>query len=125
MAQVAPPSPYQDPATWSEAQFQALVLDRARKLGWRTMHVVRSRVGGKGRGAQWVTNTSSKGYPDLTLVRGGRLIFVELKTESGTASPEQIDWMRDLQAVNARAPEAVEAYVVRPSQVQALFRRLE
>lgn len=114
---IAKPDPTASSATWSEAQFQQMVVDRARALGWKVMHVYRAR----GRQGTWLTNTSSKGYPDLTLVRRGRLMFVELKAERGEMSPEQVEWLTDLQTVGG----TVEAYVVRPSQVGALFRRLE
>lgn len=64
----------------SEADFQAQVVEVAKLCGWRVYH-------------PWLSVKSAKGYPDLTLVRGGRLIFVELKSERGYVSAEQHEWL--------------------------------
>jgi hypothetical protein len=40
------------------------------------------------------------GFPDLVLVRDGRLLFVELKAERGKASPEQGEWLEALSGVH-------------------------
>ena len=55
-------------------------------LGWRGYHTHRSQH-------------SPAGFPDLTRVKAGRLIFAELKTERGKTSPEQDAWLADLEAV--------------------------
>ena len=47
------------------------------------------------------------GFPDLVLVRKGRLLFVELKSEIGKVSPQQRKWLDDLD-------KAAETYVWRP-----------
>ena len=54
---------------------------------------------------------SQPGFPDLTIVhpRTGRLIFVELKSESGKLSEEQEDWGFALVESDA------EYYMWRPS----------
>ena len=82
----------------TEAQFQASVIELAELQGWRVYHV--AKVKGQLRA------TTSLGYPDLTMVRGTRLIFAELKTEIGRVTDDQEKWLNDLQQVS----DFVEAY---------------
>ena len=49
-----------------------------------------------------------KGFPDLTMVRGERLAFAELKAENGRVSPDQRTWLESLSLV-------AEVYVWKPS----------
>lgn len=101
----------------SEADFQRAVIDLARRLGWRVFH---PRPAQTKRGT-WITATAGdgKGYPDLSMVRGGRLIFAELKTDKGRLRPEQAEWLEALGEVAYRS-EVVEAHVWRPSQFAAI-----
>lgn len=73
-----------------EADFQRQVLEAATRLGWRTAHF---RPAQNARG-QWRTPVAGdgKGFPDLVLVRD-RIIFAELKTDSGRVRPDQRDWL--------------------------------
>jgi hypothetical protein len=68
-----------------ETSFQASVIDLARLLGWTVFYVTDSRG-------------SPPGWPDLTLCRGGVLIFRELKSENGRLSIEQQEWADQLLA---------------------------
>jgi hypothetical protein len=79
----------------SERQLQDAILELAHLLGWRSYHTFDSRH-------------SAAGFPDLVLVRGGRLIFAELKKGNEQLSREQAEWKRALE----RAGEVV--YVWRP-----------
>ena len=81
----------------SEAVFQDLVVQYAELRSWKWHHETDSRK-------------SKAGLPDLILVRRGRCIFAELKTEKGKLRPAQADWVAELEAV-----EGVEVYVWRPS----------
>jgi hypothetical protein len=58
---------------------------------------------------------SPKGLPDLQLVRPPRLIYAELKSETGKVTPEQQAWLDDLRRV-----PGVEAYLWKPSQIEAI-----
>lgn len=75
-----------------EADLLACVLGTPRRpglalaLGWRGYHTHRSQH-------------SPAGWPDLALVRRGRLILAELKTERGKVTPEQAAWIDDLERV--------------------------
>ena len=72
----------------SEAAFQAAVVQLAKELGWHWHHAHDSR-------------RTEAGFPDLVLVRGGALLFVELKADRGRLSPEQAVWRDALQACGA------------------------
>lgn len=78
----------------TEAQFQRAVLDLARRLGWRCAHFNDSRR--QVRPGVFVGDKDAAGFPDLVLVRRGRIVFAELKTEKGRVKPEQREWLDDL-----------------------------
>ncbi len=93
--------------TLTERDWQARVVDLARWHGWRVFHPYESR-------------RSAAGWPDLAMVRDGRLIFAELKSEHGHVSTEQRRWFAALSAC-----AGVGVYVWRPSawpDVQRLLR---
>jgi hypothetical protein len=80
----------------SEKQFQGAVVEYAELNGWKTYHTFDSR-------------RSDPGFPDLVLSRDDRLVFLELKSETGRASTAQRDWLDALQ----RAP-GITVGVMRP-----------
>ncbi len=94
-----------------ERTWQEQVTELAHVLGWRTMHVRRS-IASHNKG--WTTATSVKGWPDMCLwsEQQRRLIFVELKRETGRLTVEQTDVIRSLLAAGQ------EAYVFRPSDLE-------
>ena len=89
-----------------ERDWQAIVVDAAKLNGWRVYHTFDSR-------------RSEPGFPDLVMVRGGRLIAAELKSETGRPTRAQVDWLRDLEAV-----ESVETYLWRPSDWEQVCEKL-
>ena len=72
----------------TEAQLQAAVIELAETFKWRTYHTHDSRH-------------SAKGFPDLCMVRGNVLMFVELKSEKGKTTSEQDWWLLDLAQAGA------------------------
>jgi len=84
-------------AATSERDFQAAVLDLARLRGWRSFHVRESQG-------------SAHGWPDLILLRRGRMIAAELKSMKGRPTPWQLVWLEDLGQV-----AGVESHLWRPS----------
>lgn len=74
-----------------EAHFQAAVIRLARLHGWRVYHTHDSR-------------RSEPGFPDLVLAHPLHgLMFRELKTNRGTLTPEQAEWISLLQMTGADA----------------------
>ena len=86
-------------ARQTEAEFTSEVIAMAHLYGWMAHHGRPGRIA-----AGWRTPISGDvGFPDLVLVRGGRLLFVELKTERGRLSEGQKDWLAALGGCVARA----------------------
>ncbi len=84
-------------ADMSEAQLQRLVMSLAAACGWtHVMHIHDSR------------RSAGAGFPDLCMVRGERVVFIELKTMRGRLSPLQASW-RDALTVSV-----AEWYLIRP-----------
>lgn len=81
-----------------EKELQKAVVDHAHRMGWRVAHFRTSRTQSGG----WATAVSAdgKGFPDLVLVRAGRLLFIELKRKGGRLSEEQRKWLTALEVVS-------------------------
>lgn len=82
----------------SERDLQDAVIKYARLMGWRVAHF---RPAKTEKGWRTPVEADGAGFPDLCLVRGQRLLFVELKSERGTISPAQAVWLADLRNANA------------------------
>ena len=90
----------------SEKRWQETVEEMAGYLGWTCWHDRDSR-------------RNDPGFPDLVCAHPEYgAIFMELKTERGRVRKEQQFWIDLLTAAGERA------YVVRPSQVDAVERLL-
>lgn len=78
----------------------------ARTLGWTTCyHTLRSKG-------------SASGFPDWVLVRE-RVIFLELKTETGKVSDAQAEW------INALFLAGAEVWIVRPRHLEEIAHVLQ
>ncbi len=91
----------------TEAEWQRRVIDLAQFLGWRVAHFRPARTA---TGWRTAVEADGVGYPDLTAVRGGRLLFAELKSESGRVTTTQKEWLSELSSV-----PGLEVYLWRPS----------
>lgn len=100
---------------YSEAQFQAIVIRIAMYAGWKHYHAPDNRPNANGRVQQNIV----AGFPDLVLVKEDKLIFAELKKETGILSAAQKDWLARLEKTN------VECYVWRPSMIKEITAILE
>lgn len=89
------------PGAIDEALLQRAIIDCARNLGWRVSHFRAARVKRDGE-ETWATPVAAdgKGFPDLVLVRE-RVIFAELKSDTGVLRPDQLLWMEALQVAGA------------------------
>ena len=109
-------APLANPDKVTEWEWQTIVKGLAKAYGWRAHHA----PPGKTVRGKWVTS-GSPGFPDLVLVKPGwRVVFLELKTTKGKASPRQVGWIGDLQSVGG----TVEAYVVHPRHARHVVRLL-
>ena len=73
--------------TLTEAEFQEMIVDRARALSWRVHH---------DRGDYRQSIAGDPGFPDLCLARDGVVLFVEVKAEKGKTTPAQDAWIEAL-----------------------------
>ena len=82
----------------TEAEHEQGVIEYAQLNGWKIYHTRNSKG-------------SVAGFPDLLLVRAGRLIFAELKTLKGKLTPAQEEWLDLLTEVSG-----IICYVWRPNE---------
>jgi hypothetical protein len=83
----------------SEDDLLRTVLDMARLFGLRTAHFRPAQS----KSGNWITAVAGdgKGYPDLTIVGHGGVMFRELKSDRGTLSPDQRVWLVALEQARA------------------------
>ncbi|HEX8133819.1 MAG TPA: VRR-NUC domain-containing protein [Actinomycetes bacterium] len=101
----------------SEDDYLQTILDAARLYRWRFHH---TRAALNRHGARSTPLQGDPGLPDLLLVRGGRLLALEVKRENGRATVEQERWLGELRRV-----PGVIAEVVRPSDWPQVLRLLQ
>lgn len=82
--------------TMTEAQLSDSVIELAHLLGWRVAHFRPARTA---HGWRTPVAADGAGWPDLTMVRGDRIVFAELKSRSGKLSGGQQVWLDALSAV--------------------------
>jgi hypothetical protein len=93
------------PPRQTERQWQGQVIELAQLYGWRVAHF---RPAQTARGWRTPVEADGQGFPDLTMARGSRLLFAELKADRGRTSPDQDKWLQALRFTSA------EVYVWRP-----------
>lgn len=92
----------------TERQWQRTVEGVAAAAGWLAYHAPDNRPVTSINGARYVQSVRA-GFPDLVLVKAGRLLVVELKTQTGRVTAEQLRWLTELAAAG------VEVAVWRPA----------
>jgi hypothetical protein len=96
----------------SEREWQRHVMDVATRLGWLFYHAPDNKpVNGR-------VQNITPGFPDLVLVKAPRIVYAELKRETGKLSPAQEKWLYLLRACGQ------EAYVWRPSNLNDVIATL-
>jgi hypothetical protein len=95
----------------TESRFMRAVITFAKLHRWESYHTHDSR-------------RSDPGFPDLVLVRGGRIVFAELKLTGKKPTPEQYRWLDLLRAVALAAPHAVEVYLWTPADWNQIEQKL-
>ena len=85
----------------TEKQFQGQIQELAKMFGWLYYHT-------------WRSIHSPAGFPDCVMVRKGRVIFAELKSEKGKVSPIQQEWL------DALEESPIEVYLWKPDQFEEI-----
>jgi len=87
----------------TEKELKHNVEQAADQFGWAHYHT-------------FISMYSTDGYPDETLTRGARTIWMELKTMKGTVKPKQVEWL-DVLSDNPNN----ECFVIRPKDMQLVI----
>ena len=66
----------------SEKDFQRALVKAAKRMGWLVYHSIDPL-------------RSEPGFPDLVLVRRGRVVLAELKTRKGKLTAAQSSWLTE------------------------------
>ena len=82
----------------SEADWQQQVVELAQLYRWRIHHC---RPALNQRGQYSTPIQGDPGFPDLVLARGGRVLFLELKTNRGVLTEHQQAWRDQLLGAGA------------------------
>lgn len=82
----------------TEDDLLTAVIDMAHLFGLTVAHF---RPAKTERGWRTPVQADGKGYPDLTIVGPGGVLFRELKSATGKLSPEQAVWMYKLNEAGA------------------------
>lgn len=90
----------------SETDWQRVLVLGLEDEGWTVNHIGRARTA-KG---DWVTPTTSSGWPDLIAVKAHNLLAVEVKDRRRPVEAEQVAWL----LLFATIPTA-RAWVLRPT----------
>ena len=91
----------------TEEEFQCAVIDYAHFNGWKVAHFRKAMR----KDGSYVTpvQADGKGFPDLLMVRQGRIVVAELKSMGRKPTLEQRAWLEAFTDT-----EKVEAYWWRP-----------
>jgi len=109
------------PEDISETAFGKQVEELLRRFGWRFLHMNRA----KSAHGRWLTNTNKEGigFPDYLAVRKPRIIFAEIKDRLSKTSPEQDEWLVELEGCQ-KAVTTPEVYLWRPVDIEEIARIL-
>ena len=82
-------------AKQSEAAFQSQVIDLAHACRWRVAAFRKVRVQRANGSVYYETpvQADGKGWLDIALCRGPRMLFRELKVGRNKVTPEQMEWV--------------------------------
>lgn len=103
----------------TEAECENAIIDAAILAGWRVHAERKSRTKD---GGHLTAIKGHRGFPDLTMVRGEQILFVELKRDkTGKIGPGQQEWIDALDlGGNVRA-----FFLWVPSQQDQFIKRIQ
>mgnify|MGYP002516780384 CR=1 FL=1 len=96
----------------TEHDIQNSIRLKLSELGYAVFRINSGKI--RMADGRWFDTGVPKGFSDLIAVKGGRIFFLEVKTETGKASPEQIKFlatMRDRYGCIAGIVRSVEEAV--------------
>lgn len=97
----------------TEDELLSAIIEAAGLMGWRVHHDRGKLNQGRTQG--------HPGFPDLVLARRGRVLFLELKSEAGRQTEDQLRWALEL--VQDRAALA-HFQLVRPADLDSVLEQL-
>lgn len=99
----------------TERELQRAVINLAKQLGWTVAHFGNTvKIVRRGpTDYRTIPDPDAQGFPDLVLVRKGKLLFAELKSKRGKLTPSQDIWLGELERTGART------YLWRPEDWEA------
>ena len=100
----------------SEADLQTAIVDLAHLYGW---HVAHFRPAMTTHGWRTPVSADGKGFPDLCMVKGNKLIFWEVKSGRQLPSKEQTEWLERLSHI-----DGVTVGVVYPDNWDCIYMTL-
>jgi hypothetical protein len=92
--------------SWTEKKLQSTIKAAALECGYKYYHTQ-------------VSLYSARGFPDLVMVRNGRLLLWELKGPHGKPTPAQLEWIEALKQV-----PGVDARIVTPDDLDNAYQAL-
>lgn len=115
-----------------ESAFQNRVMSWAELNGWLTYHPPENLLATARSGRTYRQNVK-RGFFDLTFVHVAmrRLVFAELKSETGRVRPDQVTWQEALHRIRAgdiamTGRSSIEVYLWRPRdwpEIEEVLRR--
>ena len=90
----------------TEKELSRQIVREAKNCGWLVART-------------WLSKFSPAGEPDLRMVRNGKLLFWELKSDKGKVSTSQQEWLDALALV-----PGIDVRVVRPTDLEEAYRFL-
>lgn len=97
-------------------QLKEQVLDLAALRGWKRAHFRKAR---SNKGWRTPVQADGQGFPDLILVKPGRMIAAECKGQRESLTVEQVNWLQLLDTV-----PGITADVWRPAHWKRIERIL-
>lgn len=90
----------------SEKSLSQHVVHAAKECGWLVART-------------WLSKFSPAGEPDLRMVKDGRLVIAELKSDKGQPSAAQVTWLDALSQV-----QGIETFLLRPNDLGEVYKLL-
>lgn len=75
----------------NEHSIQNLIRIKLSELGYAVFRINSGKV--RMADGRWFDSGVPKGFSDLIAIKNGKIYFLEIKTEKGKASPEQLNFL--------------------------------